>query len=127
MVVEVTSRVGRHLWRQRIVVPYGATGPLTGPGRLTEMLCDGTSGQILTPAFRGPHSLPLRIAITGHTPLAVSLVGPDGQTISRRLVTPKGRSLKVVFGSAGLRPGTYRVTVAAPGFRQRVQLTALAL
>jgi hypothetical protein len=129
MVVAVTTRVAGRLWRQQFLV---AAGPGTAGalrGVLGETMCDGTSGQILSPAFGGPHTLPLRVAVTGRGRVVVTVAGARGRVLYRRELMATRKPVVASFGGIRLPRGLYRVTVAAwhSHLSQPVRLTALAL
>jgi hypothetical protein len=126
MLVEVTARAGGRLWRERFLVPGGRGAQ---PGVVSEALCDGTSGHVLTPVFRGPRSLPLRVAVSGPGRVTVWLRRVGGGASYRRVVISRRRTVLVSFSVARVRRGVYRVTVVAARSHlpQAVQLTALAL
>jgi hypothetical protein len=136
MVVAVSARAFGREWRQQFVVPYGSAGRAGGrrdePGLGSEALCDGTSGQILTPVFGGPHAVPLAVAVRGPGRVAVSVARVGGGAFYRRVVVARRRTVDVSFAAlAGRRlpRGAYRITVTAVHSRlpEPVQLTALAV
>jgi hypothetical protein len=129
MVVEFTAGIAGHVQHQKFLVPYSPTGHFGRPQRLTEALCDGTAAQMITPAFRGPRSVPLRVAVSGRGALIVSLTGPDGRTLTSRRTSRDGRTVVMAFNSSRLPRGIYHVTVTLGRTRlpQPIRLAALAL
>jgi hypothetical protein len=125
MLIVVSARAAGHVWRQQFVVPSGSAQP----GVASEALCDGTSGQILSPVFGGPRSVPLRVAVSGPGRVTVSLLRVGGGAFYRRVVTSRRRTVIISFAFRRLPRGVYRVTVDARQSRlpQPVRLTALAL
>jgi N,N-dimethylformamidase beta subunit-like, C-terminal/PKD domain len=113
--VETTARIaGRTLLQQFLIPAQPRSGSAPRPRALTAVTCDGSSGQVLTPAFGGPRSGPLRVAVTGDGPLTVRLTGPGIRGALRRVRVSAGRTVMLSWPSTRLRGGTYSVAVSAP-------------
>lgn len=126
--VVISARIAGRTLREQFIVPArprsaGASRPLV----LSAVTCDGTAGQVLTPAFGGPRSQPLRVAVTGDGPVTVRLSGPGLRPVIRRVRVAQGRTVVLTWASARLRGGTYTVAVAAPRSRLPQPFTLAAV
>ncbi|MBV9197684.1 MAG: hypothetical protein JO168_26410 [Solirubrobacterales bacterium] len=128
LALDVSAWVASRRWQQKFMVTAASGQPIPAAGRLTETLCDSTAGRILTPAFRGRHSTPLRIAISSRRQLTITLAGPNRATLHQR-VTATGRHTAIISLAAKSLPrGVYRITISAVRSKlPAIQLTALAL
>jgi len=127
--VDVSSFVAGHRWHQRFVL-----GPASARGRPSAGLqvattCDGVSAQILTPIFGAGRQIPLRVGVSGRGRIVVSLIGPSGASLTRRIVVMRRRTQTIAFAPPRLSHGAYTVTVSAWRSRlpQPIRLTALLL
>jgi hypothetical protein len=112
--VDIAAQVaGRTLHQRFVLAPRRRRGSAARPQPLTDTTCDGTSASVLTPAFGGPGSSPLRVAVAGSGRLTITLTAAGTRPNVRR-VAVRGKDIVVAWPSAGLRGGTYKVTVAAP-------------
>ena len=118
----------RILTESLLLVP-GAPGTAPAVRPLSATACDGSSGEIVTPAFGGRSRSPLRVAVAGLTPVLVILSGsrlaPDA-----RLVATSGDAPRIVSFPAGQLPaGLDHVTVMTIGspLPERVTLAAVRI
>jgi hypothetical protein len=130
MLIDVAVRGRLRVWHQQFLVPAGtrvAGAPTSG--LLGEAMCDGTSGRVLSPAFRGRASTPLRIAVSGPGRVTVTVARVGGRVVYRRVIVARRRTVVVSVASRRLARGVYGVTVAAVHSRlpAPVRLIALAL
>jgi hypothetical protein len=128
IVINVRARTGGLTVHQQFLVPYRRGRPIS-IGQLRELACDGTAATILTPAFRGPGSQPLRIQVRGRGRLIVLLASAGGKTLSRQNVKSWGKTLTISFPVRALPPGVYTVTVSPrrSPLHQALTLNVLAL
>jgi PKD domain len=113
--IDVAAEIaGRTLQEQFLLPAQLRRQPAPRLRSLTSVTCDGTSGQVQTPAFGGSHSAPLRVAVTGLGRLTVTLSGPGLRPVVRRLNGSPGRRLLLTWPSKQLRGGLYTVRIQAP-------------
>ena len=113
--VEFTVAIAGRILRQRFLIPaLSRSGSRARAEALTSVTCDGTAGEVLTPAFGGPRSRPLRVAVTGDGPVTVTLSGPRTRAMIRHVRVADGRSVVLTWASRRLHAGTYTVAVSAP-------------
>jgi hypothetical protein len=113
--VDIAARIDGRTLDQQFVLPARLRS--RGVPRLrpvAAVTCNGTAGQVLTPAFGGPLSLPLEVAVTGGGRLTVTLSGPRVRPSVRHVRVTSGRTVIVSWPSARLPGGTYTVAVGAP-------------
>ncbi len=94
---------------------------------LTSVTCDGTSGQVQTPVFGGPHGAPLRLAVTGDGRLTVTLTGPGVRPRMRHLNVAFGRRIMLTWPAQHLPGGLYFIRLQAPRTWQPQPFTLNAL
>jgi hypothetical protein len=113
MGVDIAAQVaGRTLHQRFVLAPRRQHGGPVRPQPLADTTCDGTSASVLTPAFGGPLSLPLRVAVGGTGRVTITLTTAGARPIVRR-VTVRRKDVVVAWPSSRLRGGTYSVTVSA--------------
>ena len=129
IVLDVAAQTTHGSWRQRFLVARDGSVPTSRAGLLDESLCDGTSGHILTPAFAGPHALPLRVAVSSPFPATVAVTDPLGRAFARRTISTRGRTTLSIPTGHGVTRGIYRVAISVrrSPLGQTIQLSALAL
>ncbi len=129
MLIDVAAHAAGRVWHERFVVPYESRRSGGQPGVVSAAMCDGTSGQLLDPVFRGPRSLPLQVAVSGPGRVTVSLSKVGGGPAERVAVISRGKTVIVTLPQTHITRGVYRVTVTASRshLRQPVRLTALAV
>ncbi len=113
--VDVSARIAGRTLREEFLLPARVHGrPASRLRPLTTVTCDGTSGDVLTPAFGGARGAPLRVALTGAGRLTVTLTGPGLRPLVRRVNAVFGRRVVLTWPSARLPGGVYAVRVQAP-------------
>jgi PKD domain len=111
--VDIAAQIaGRTLHERFVLAPRRQHGGAARPRPLADTTCDGTSASVLTPAFGGPLSLPLRVAVGGTGRVTITLTTAGARPIVRR-VAVRRKDVVVAWPSSGLRGGTYNVRVSS--------------
>jgi hypothetical protein len=116
--VEITIAAqiaGRTLSQEFLLPAQRREQPARRLRPLTNVTCDGTSADVLTPAFGGAHAAPLRVVVTGAGPLTAALTGPGVGPVVRRVNAVFGRPVALTWSSRRLPTGVYAVRVQSPG------------
>ncbi len=129
VLVKVTSLAGGRLLTQEFLLATQAGGHTVRSGLLSETVCDGTSARVVTPAFGGRRSSPLRTLVSGSGRLTETLVGPGGTPLIRRTISGGPTPTVVSFPARRLPPGIYQVVITAARSRvpRPVVLSAIRL
>ena len=115
MRIVIATDIGGRALRQEYLLPARQRGrPVPRLRTLTTVTCDGTSGNILSPAFGAARSTPLRVALTGAGRLTVTVSGPGMRPLVRHVNAVFGRRFVLAWPSKRLPAGSYAVRVQAP-------------
>lgn len=129
LLVEATARVDGAQLAEQFVITSTSGSRSIRPSLLAAIGCDGTTGRVLTPAFGGPAHTPLKIALSGHGRVAITVTRGPGAPVYRRIVRLRSRPTVLSFAPVKLSRGYYQIRVSKPAARASspIALTALRL